>query len=73
MLPPFCFAFLPESINHRKKQPKGQPSFSKWKIENVVGNAVLSVPKKRTVGDDGPYRKPALCKEGQIAHRRERF
>jgi len=44
---------------------KGAKSFT-------VGNAVLSVPKKRIVGDDGPYRKPTLCKKGQITHCKER-
>ena len=33
---------------------------------STVGNAVLSVPKKRTVGDDGPYKKYPFRQGGQI-------
>ena len=37
--------------------PEGNLPLGKEAELPTVGNAVLSVPKKRTVGDDGPYRK----------------
>jgi len=58
--------------SEKQGNPKGNFHFDKEAELPTVGNAVLSVPKKRTVGDDGPYRKPTLCKKGKIAHRRER-
>ncbi|MBQ3236739.1 MAG: hypothetical protein IJA92_04340, partial [Oscillospiraceae bacterium] len=51
----------PQTVN-----PKGNLHLGKEAELPTVGNAVLSVPKKRTIGDDGPYESIHLGKGAKL-------